>query len=453
VTRALLRFNTRAFLSVRKYRNYRLFFLGQSVSLPGTWIQRAAQAWLILTLTHSALAVGMLAFAQFLPFTLFSLVAGVVVDRLDSHKIVKATQTAFMVIAAALAAVTLSGVVEPWEVYVAALLGGLVQVIDSPARQQLTYRMVGRDTLQNAVALNSSVFNASRIYGPGLAGVLIAAFGVGICFAINAVSFLAVLAGLIMMRPSEFFPIEASRRPRLIGGIREGLSYVYRSRELVLVLGLVLVIATMSLNFNVLLPVLARQTLHSHSITFGLLSASFGFGALAGGLVAAGQGRARRSFMLIGAVGFGGSQVLLAAERSIWLSCLLLVLAGVSFTTWSSNSNSIVQLSAPDHLRGRVLGLYLFAYAGTGSFGGLFAGWLVHVGGTTLAFLVSGLAALAGTAVVARLLIREHAGRRPLTLARERVAGLRFSTRPSSHPPSRPMPPVESFTAAVRSPK
>jgi MFS family permease len=404
LTQALLRLNSRTFVSVRKSRNYRLFFLGQSISLPGTWLQRAAQAWLILTLTHSGFAVGVLALAQFLPFTLFSLFIGVLIDRFDPRRIVLSTQTAFMFLAAALAAITLAGVVQPWQVYVIAFLGGLVQVLDAPARQQLTYRMVGRDILQNAVALNSSVFNASRIYGPGLAGVLIFAFGVGICFAINAVSFLAVLVGLLLMRPSEFFPVEASRRPRLMRGTREGFAYAFHSRDVLAVLLLVLVIATFAVNNNVLLPVLARQTLHSHSITYGVLVASFGVGALIGGLASAAQGRARRSLMLIGAMTFGIANLLIAAEHSIWLSCLLLVIGGIGFTTWSSNSNSIVQLTAPDHLRGRVIGLYFFAFAGTGSFGGLLAGWLVHVGGTGLAFLVAGLATIAGTLAVGHFL-------------------------------------------------
>ena len=405
MTAALLSFNTRAFLSVKKYRNYRLFFLGQAVSLPGTWIQRFAQAWLVYSLTHnSALAVGLLAFAQFLPFTLFSLLAGVIVDRLDPRRTVLATQASHMALASIMAATTLSGLVRPWYVYVIAFLGGLVQVVDAPARQQLTYRMVGRDELQNAVALNSSVFNASRIYGPALAGVLIAAFGAGICFAINAVSFLAVLAGLMMMRPREFFPVEAAKRPRMMSGVREGLSYVVHTRQVLLVLLLVLVISTFCLNFNVLLPVLAKETLDAGPRTFGALSASFGAGALAGGLLAAAQGRARTSLMLVGAAGFGASQLLIALDSTVWLACLLLVLAGVSFTTWSSNANSIVQLAAPDHLRGRVISLYFFAFAGTGSLGGLISGSLIHVGGTRLAFGVAGVVAIASALAIGRLL-------------------------------------------------
>ena len=422
MTAAFLRFNGRAFASVRKHRNYRLFFLGQTISLPGTWMQRITQAWLILTLTHSPLAVGVLALAQFLPFTAFSLFAGVVVDRLDPRRTVIGTQIGHMVLASTIAAITLIGVVEAWQVYVIAFLGGTVQVLDAPARQQLTFRMVGRDELQNAVALNSTVFNASRIFGPALAGVLLAAFGAGICFAINAVSFLAVLAGLLMMRQSEFLPVRKSERPTMLRGVREGLSYGLRTRDVALVLLLTLVISTFCLNFNVLLPVLAKQTLHAGPRTFGVLSAAFGLGALIGGLLAAAQGRARKRVMLLGSAGFGLSELLMAPGGSVWLACLLLFLAGISFTTWSSNSNSIVQLAAPDHLRGRVIGLYFFAFAGTGALGGIMAGALIHVGGTRLAFAVAGLAALVATGVVGQLLRTERAPMRAEEVTPERLA-------------------------------
>ena len=423
MTAALVSFNTRAFLSIKKYRNYRLFFLGQAVSLPGTWIQRFAQAWLVYSLTHnSAFAVGLLAFTQFLPFTLFSLLAGVVVDRFDPRRTVLMTQASHMTLASIMAATTLSGTVRPWQVYVIAFLGGLVQVIDAPARQQLTYRMVGRGELQNAVALNSSVFNASRIYGPAVAGILIAAFGAGICFAINAVSFLAVLAGLLMMRPREFFSVVAAKRPGMVSGVREGVSYVVHSRQVLLVLLLVLVISTFCLNFNVLLPVLAKTTLAAGPRTFGALSASFGFGALAGGLVAAAQGRARTSLMILGAAGFGASQLLIAMDTNVAIACLLLVLAGVSFTTWSSNANSIVQLAAPDHLRGRVIGLYFFAFAGTGSLGGLISGALIHIGGTALAFGVAGVVAIVTALAIGHLLRPKAAAMRAEEPTAERLA-------------------------------
>jgi MFS family permease len=394
VTAALLALNRRTFASLR-HHNYRLFFSGQVISVTGTWMQRVAQAWLVLQLTHSAVAVGILALAQFLPFTVFGLFAGVLVDRLDSRRTVIATQTSAMILAAAIAALALSGVVEPWHVYLIAFLAGTVQVLDAPARQALTYRMVGPRQLPNAVALNSSLFNGARIFGPGLGGVLVAAVGAGYCFLANAVSFLAVLAGLLAMREADLFTRPAFDRPRILAGIGEGFRYVRESRRALVVLLLVATVSCFAVNNNVLLPVLASTTLHSGPGTFGLLSAFFGAGALIGGLATASLGRASVRLLLLGAGGFGAAQLLLAPERSLVAALLLLFVCGVCFMFWSSNSNSLLQLEAPDHLRGRVIGLYFYGFAGTGSVGGLFAGWLAETGGTTLAYLVAGGIALA----------------------------------------------------------
>src|SRR5581483_10124601 len=198
VTAALLALNRRTFASLR-HRNYRLFFTGQVISVTGTWMQRVAQAWLVLQLTRSPVAVGILALAQFLPFSVFGLFAGVVVDRLDPRRLVVATQAASMALAALLAGLTLSGLVVDWQVYAIGFVSGTVQVLDAPARQALTFRMVGRRELPNAVALNSGLFNGARVFGPGVGGLVIAAVGPGVCFALNAASFLAVLVGLFLI--------------------------------------------------------------------------------------------------------------------------------------------------------------------------------------------------------------------------------------------------------------
>jgi predicted MFS family arabinose efflux permease len=216
VTAAILRASKRTFSSVLKHRNYRLFFTGQVISNTGTWMQRVAQAWLVLSLTHSPVAVGILALCQFMPFTLFSLMAGVVVDRLDSWRTVIGTQATQMVLASVIAVVALAGVAQAWHVYVIAALMGVVQVLDAPSRQSLTFRMVGPAELPNAISLNSGLFNGARIFGPALAGVLIATVGTGICFAANAASYIAVLAGLLMMRPQEFHAVERRERPRTL---------------------------------------------------------------------------------------------------------------------------------------------------------------------------------------------------------------------------------------------
>jgi MFS family permease len=394
VTAAILRAGARTFLSVRKHRNYRLFFVGQVISVSGTWMQRVAQAWLVLSLTHSPIAVGILALCQFMPFTLFSLVAGVVVDRLDARRTVIGTQVTQMLLASVIATIALAGVAEAWHVYVIAALMGLVQVLDAPSRQSLTFRMVGLAELPNAISLNSGLFNGARIFGPALGGVVIAAAGAGFCFALNAVSYIAVLAGLLMMRPQEFHPIERRELPRIVTGLKEGLRFARGDEQVWLMLSLVFVMSTFCLNYNVLLPVLAKQTLHAGPEVFGLLSAVFGGGALLGALVSAHVSRATLGTTVLGSAGFGLSELLLAPVRTTSIAALLLFVAGFCFSTWASNSNSLVQLAAPDHLRGRVIGLYFFAFAGTGTLGGILAGWLTAAGGTELAFAVAGIAGL-----------------------------------------------------------
>jgi MFS family permease len=397
VTAAILRLNRRTFASLRRYRNYRLFFAGQVVSVTGTWMQNVASAWLIVQLTHSSFQVGVLAVATFLPFTLFGLFAGTIVDRLDARRLVVGTQILQMLIASALAAVALAGIVTPWMVFVTSFCRGAVLVLDAPARQALTYRMVGRAELPNAVALNSSLFNASRVVGPALGGVVIAVAGTGFCFAFNAVSFLAVLAGLLAMRDSELFPVERGRRPTLFRGTREGMRWVWADRQIRTVLIVVLVVSTFGFNMNVVLPLLASNTLHAGPRTFGVVSAFFGLGALIGALLAASLSRARKGVLLGGTGLFGFFELLLAPARTTALACVLLFVIGVAFTTWTSNSNAGVQLRAPDHLRGRVVGLYYYAFNGTGPLGGLLAGWLCAAGGTELAFAVAGAATLAAT--------------------------------------------------------
>jgi len=401
MTAAILRAGARTFLSVRKHRNYRLFFTGQVISNIGTWMQRVAQAWLILSLTHSAVAVGILALCQFLPFTLFSLAAGVVVDRLDAWKTVISTQVTQMLLASTIAVIALAGVAQPWQVYVIAALMGLVQVLDAPSRQTLTFRMVGPLELNNAISLNSGVFNGARIFGPALGGVLIAAAGAGVCFAVNAASYIAVIIGLLLMRPSEFHAVERRERPRtLLSSLKEGLSYARNDEQILLVLVLVAVMSTFCLNFNVLLPVLAKQTLHSGPEVFGILSAVFGVGALIGALVSANIARATMGTTVIGTAGFALSELLIAPLRSAAVIGLLLFLGGICFTTWSSNANSLIQLAAPDYLRGRLIGIYFFAFAGTGTAGGILMGWLTALGGTELGFVVAGIAGLSISAVV-----------------------------------------------------
>jgi len=414
----------RTFASLRTHRNYRLFFAGQITSVCGTWMQNIAMAWLVIQLEpHSrGLAVGLLALFRFGPFTLLGLAAGVVTDRFDNRRTVILTQSIQMVFSAILAAITLLGTVRLWEVYAIAALTGTALVFDAPSRQNLTFQMVGRPELPNAVALNSSLFNTARIFGPALAGVIIAAWGAGWAFAINAASFLAVLAGLLAMRTDELYPLADRARPTLWKGTREGFRFVRRNERVKVVLIMMVVFSSISFNFNILLPLLAKETLAAGPRTFGVLSACFGAGALLGALASAAIAKASWRMMFVGAAGFGVSELLIAPARSVAVAGALLFVCGLFFTTYSANSNAAIQLDSPDYIRGRVLGLYYYAWNGLAPLGALLVGWMCDVGGTTLAFSVAGASALAMTAAGAAVVKRPPRKRpAPPRLQAERV--------------------------------
>ena len=404
----------RTFRSLRRHRNYRLFFTGQLISVAGTWMQNIALAWLVIQLSSSPLAVGGLAFCRFLPFFLFSLVAGVVVDRLDTRRLLITTQATAMLVSVVLAVVTLTGAATLPVVYALAALGGLILVFDSPGRQTLTFQMVGPRELPNAVALNSGLFNASRVIGPALAGVMIAAAGVGFCFVVNAVSFLAVLVALKEMRVDELTPVAKNPDTRVFAGIREGIAWSARSPIALTVLVVVTIVSTVGFNFNVLVPLLASQTLHVGAGMFGVLSASFGLGALTGALTTATLRSASPRTFAIGAAGFSIAMLALAPVHTPGLALVLLFALGLTFSLFTASANALVQLASPDHLRGRVVSLYLFAFAGLAPIGGLVAGWLADVGGTELAFAVAGISGLAVIAWASRRL--SHASLDPASV-------------------------------------
>jgi MFS family permease len=400
----------RTFKSLRAHRNYRLFFAGQITSVCGTWMQNVALAWLVLSVTHSAVAIGILSLARYGPFTVFGLFSGVIADRLDNRKTVMVTQGIQMVLSGVLAAIVLAGTVTPWEIYAIAALSGTAVVFDVPARQNLTFQMVGRDELQNAVALNSSLFNTARIFGPALAGVVIAAVGSGWCFVINTASFLAVLAGLLAMRTSELFPLAGRGRPTIWRGTREGLAYVRRSRPTLVLTGMAVVLMSVSFNFNVLVPVLAKVTLNAGPRTFGVLSACFGVGALGGALVTATMAHSRWRILFGASFGAGVAELALAPLHQVVAVGALLAVWGACFTVFTANSNATIQLASPDHVRGRVLGIYYYALAGPVPLAAPLLGWLCSTGGTKLAFEVAGGCALAVTATAAFVVRRGPQG-------------------------------------------
>jgi MFS family permease len=407
----------RTFASLRHHRNYRLFFFGQLTSVAGTWMQNIGLAWVVVELTppHSrGLAVGLLTVCRFGPFTILGLFAGVVTDRFDNRRIVILTQTVQMVFSAVLATLTLLGHIQLWEVYAIAALTGTAVVFDAPSRQNLTFQMVGKSGLPNAIALNSSLFNLARIFGPAVAGVVIAAVGTGWCFVINTTSFLAVLAALLAMRVSELYPLEGRRRPTVWRGTREGLAYAHHNPTVQVTLAMMAVFASICFNFNILLPLLAKNTLDAGPRTFGIISAAFGAGALIGALSAAAVANARWRTMLLGAGGFGISELLLAPVHGVAAASVLLFVCGVFFTSYTANANASIQMASPDHLRGRVLGLYYYAWNGLAPLGALLVGWLCDRGGTELALGVGGTAAIAMTALGAEAITRP---RRRIALA------------------------------------
>jgi MFS family permease len=390
--RALL--GGRTFRSLREHRNYRLWFSAQVVSVSGTWMQNTAQAWLVLQLTGSPQAVGALVAFQFGPYALLGLAGGVLSDRMDRRRALLITQSLPILFAGTLAVLAATHQATVGQIYTLAALNGLVQVLDTPARQAFTVEMVGRDELPNAIALNSSIFNASRIIGPGLAGIIIGIAGVAVCFALNALSYLAVVAALLLMRRADLFAVKTGRPP-MLRGLVDGLCYAARTPRVRLVLLMMLVIGTISINFSVWLPVMAKVTLQGGPQTLGLLSASFGVGALGGALVSASLGRADVRAVILGAAGLGLTEILLAPLTSVAATAILLVASGLFFTTYTANSNSTIQITVPDRLRGRVIAMYAYFFFGTAPVGGYFSGWLAERGGTALALGVAG-----GTAVV-----------------------------------------------------
>ncbi len=354
---------------------------------------------MILELTHSAAAVGVLGFCLYVPYAVFGLLGGALADRWDRQKVMMVTQSAMAVAAAALALVAFLHVDSVLVIDLIALARGAILPFNNPSRQALMVQMVGRADLQNAIALNSSLNNASRIVGPAIAGVMIARVGVTACFALNAISFVAVIIALAMMRPAEFYPDITRRQTTLLASIREGLAYARRTKTVVVLLSMLAVISTMSINFNIVLPVLARDTMHGTAETFGFITGAFGLGAVGGAFFTAGRARASRSLVLIAATGFGLAQLALATQRSLTGVSLALLVTGVCYSIYTSSSNALVQLASPGHVQGRISGLYNYVFIATGPIGSLIAGGISERGGVPLDFVVGGVAALLMAAV------------------------------------------------------
>jgi len=379
-----------------RHRNYRLFFCGQLISLVGTWMQSVAQAWLVYRLTGSPVLLGFVGFAAQFPVFLLAPLGGSVADRYDRRHVLIATQTAAMLVAFILAGLTLTGRVQVWHIVVLASFLGAINAVDITTRQAFAVDIVGRADLINAIALNSSMVNGARIVGPAVAGVLVARVGEGWCFLVNAVSFLAVIAGLLMMNMTArtTVPLPGSAPESIL----EGFRYVRRTgpvRALLLLLGLV---SLMGMPYAVLMPVFADQILHGGPRGLGLLMGASGAGALVGAVVlAARKGiRGLGHWIALAAAGFGMSLILFSLSRSFWLSAALLVPAGFSMMIEMAASNTMIQSLIPDALRGRVMAVYSMMFMGMAPFGALLAGALAHRIGAPATVMVGGSACIAG---------------------------------------------------------
>jgi MFS family permease len=388
-------------------RNYRLFFSGQVVSLVGTWMQTVAQDWLVLRLSHSGLAVGITTGLQFLPMLLFGLWGGLVADRLDKRKVLIATQAAAGVLAMVLGVLTATGVVQLWMVFVLAFLLGCVTVVDQPTRQAFVTEMVGPDEVANAVGLNSAIFNSARVVGPAVAGVLIQTVGLAPAFFVNGASFLAVIAGLRAMDPTLLVRLE--RAPRSKGQLRDGLRYVWGTPELRTTILIVAFVGTFALNFNVILPLMARFTFHGGAGLYGLLSSMMGIGALGGALAAAARGRPTARLMEGTAILFGVGTLLAAMAPTVPLELAALVPAGAGAIGFVATANSTLQLRSTPIMRGRVMAVYALVFLGSTPIGGPLMGWISQQWSPRVAFGISGAFALV-TGVVA-VLVRQSSAR------------------------------------------
>jgi MFS family permease len=377
--------------------NYRLYFFGQLVSVSGTWMQQLAQDWLVLRLTNRALPVGITTALQFAPVLVLGIWGGLIADRLDKRKLLLATQAAMGALALALGILTATGVVRLWMIYLLALLLGVATSFDMPVRQSFVTEMVGPEELPNAVGLNSAVFNIGRIIGPAVAGVLIGVVGIAPAFFINAASYLAVMTSLWRMDPSKLFrsaPVVRSR-----GQVRDGVRYVLATPTLRWTILLMGFVATMGLNFRVVLPLLSRFTYNGGPSLYGILASLMAAGSVLGALTAASRSKPSRRLLLGSIVGFGVSSLALVFILNPVLAGIVLVPVGFFSIAWIATANTTVQLGSAPEMRGRVMSIYGLLLLGSTPIGALIIGWLSEHFGPRSSVLLAGGSSLLAAAV------------------------------------------------------
>ena len=372
--------------------NYRRYFAGQSISLIGTWMQMAAQSWLVLTLTGSAATLGLIVALQTLPVLLLGPYGGVVADRVDKRRLMVCLQIAMGLQALVLGLLTVAGAVQLWEIGALAALLGLNNAFENPARQAFMLELVGAESLRNAVSLNSVIVNVARMIGPAVAGVLIATVGEGVCFLVNAASFAAVVASLMLLDRAALAPSPPSGREP--GQLREGLRYVRANPELAVPLLMMALAGCLAYEFQVTLPVMARQGLHVGATGFGFMTAAMGLGAVIGGLLVAMKGRTGLPMLVAAASAFGIVLLLASAAPSLPVELVLLALAGGASIAFMSGGNSTLQLASAPSMRGRVMSLWFVAFQGSTPIGGPLVGWVMGWAGARAGLGLGGVACL-----------------------------------------------------------
>ncbi len=382
-----------------QHRNFRLFWFGQCISLIGTWMQSIGQSWLVLQLTDSALKLSLVSTVQFLPMMVFSLFAGTLVDRFPKRSVLLITQSALCILAFALATLTYLDVVQYWHVLVLAFLLGCINTLDMPTRQSFFVEMVGKEDLMNAIALNSSIFNLARIIGPAIAGLLIGWVGIAVCFYLNSISFVAVIAGIWMMR----IPANIAKNTEpisfvsVVHDVRDGLKYIGKNQIVLQSLLLLAVISAFVMNFNVLVPVFATQNLGLGATEYGFLMTSMGIGSFLGAVSLATRSRTgpKLRLLITGALGMSVFLILLGYMRNYILACIVLFAIGVSSIVFTTLTNTTIQLNAADHMRGRVMSVYSLVFGGVIPIGSLIAGNLSEAAGAPAAMRISGSVGIA----------------------------------------------------------
>jgi MFS family permease len=388
-----------------RVRNFRLYFAGQVVSQSGTWMQTIALGWLVLKLSNnSGIAVGMLVALQYLPTLLFGVWGGVIADAFDKRKVLIVTQTCMTVVSALLAALVFADVIQLWMAYVIVIANGLALAVDNPTRQAFVVELVGPEDLSNAVGLTSAMFQTARVVGPAVAGVLIVAVGTAVCFLLNALSFLAVIAALVMLRPGELRrgkPIGRSK-----GQVRDGLTYIWQTRELRAALLATAVIGTLALNTQVVLPLMAKLTFNGSAATYSWMSIAIGAGAMVGALVIASRTEVTPAMFVITGTLFGAAICAASMAPTLGMFLGLLLLVGAGQISFLAACNTQIQLRSDPQMRGRVMSVYTITLLGSTPIGGPLIGWVCEVWGPRVGFAVGGVSTLVAIAVFGTAFVR-----------------------------------------------